>query len=146
MPTSALLHSDTADSIWLAGLSVKDVPVISIVDDDRSVRESTGALVRSLGYRAEEFDSAEAFLASGRLSRTRCLIADLQMPGMDGLALQRRLIADGVRLPVIFMTAFPESKIHARAMAAGALGFLSKPFDEDRLIEYIDTALTLRSS
>jgi len=117
------------------------VPMISIVDDDRSVREATRGLVRSLGYGATAFASAEDFLQSDHVSDTACLITDVQMPGLSGVDLQSRLIAQGNRTPVIFITAFPEERIRARAMAAGAVGFLSKPFNEDHLIEHIHTAL-----
>jgi FixJ family two-component response regulator len=117
------------------------VPVISIVDDDHSVREATKGLVRSLGYGAAAFASAEDFLQSDHVSDTACLITDVQMPGLSGVELQSRLIAQGNRTPVIFITAFPEERIRARALEAGAVGFLSKPFNEDRLIEYIHAAL-----
>ena len=115
--------------------------MISIVDDDESVREATKSLVRSLGYHAETFGSAEEYLGSERLHETSCLIADVQMPGMSGVDLQARLIASGHRTPVIFITAFPEERIFARAMTAGAYGFLSKPYKDDQLIECLDKAL-----
>lgn len=118
-----------------------NAPVISIVDDDESVREATKSLVRSLGYHAETFSSAEEYLGSERLYETSCLIADVQMPGMSGVDLQARLIASGHRTPVIFITAFPEERICARAMTAGAYGFLSKPYKDDQLIECLDKAL-----
>src|SRR4051812_2425779 len=102
--------------------------MISIVDDDESVRETTKGLIRSLGYVAATFASAEDFLGSGRVQETACLISDVQMPGMSGIDLQSRLIADGHRLPVIFITAFPETRARAQALLRGALGFLSKPF------------------
>ena len=116
-------------------------PVISIVDDDESVREATKSLVRSLGYHAVTFGSAEEFLGSDRMYDTTCLIADVQMPGMSGVDLQARLIASGHRTPIIFITAFPEDRICARAMTAGAYGFLSKPYKDDQLIECLDKAL-----
>ena len=115
---------------------------ISIIDDDQVVREATGDLVQSLGYEVATFESAERFLESGRLAETLCLITDLQMPGLSGLDLQSRLIAEGQRIPVIFITAFPEERFRRRAMNAGAVGFLSKPFDEESLIRYLETALT----
>jgi FixJ family two-component response regulator len=115
--------------------------VISIVDDDYSVREATSCLVRSLGYAAAAFASAEEFLRSERVHDTSCLITDVQMPGLDGLELQRRLIQDGHRMPVIFITAFPEEKIRTRALEAGAYGFLKKPFDDQSLIGCLDRAL-----
>jgi len=114
---------------------------ISIIDDDQVVREATGDLVQSLGYEVATFESAERFLESGRLAETSCLITDLQMPGLSGLDLQSRLIAEGQRIPVIFITAFPEERFRRRAMNAGAVGFLSKPFDEESLIRYLETAL-----
>ena len=85
-----------------------EAPMISIVDDDVSVREATKALVRSLGHKVTTYGSAEEFLGSERISDTCCLITDVQMPGLNGLELQGRLIAEGYRIPVIFMTAFPE--------------------------------------
>jgi FixJ family two-component response regulator len=116
-------------------------PVISIVDDDPSVREATKGLLRSLGYGAAAFASAEDFLQSDHVNDTACLITDVQMPGLSGVELQSRLIAQGNCTPIIFITAFPEQRLRARALEAGAVGFLSKPFDEDRLIEYIQAAL-----
>jgi FixJ family two-component response regulator len=119
-------------------------PVISIVDDDEAVREATRGLVRSLGYVAATFASAEEFLNSDRVWDTSCLIADVQMPGLSGVDLQSRLIADGNRTPIIFVTAFPEERIRKRALEAGAIGFLSKPFEEECLIEYLQAALQSR--
>jgi FixJ family two-component response regulator len=115
--------------------------IISIVDDDASARVATDRLVRSLGWRARTFASGEEFLQSPQLADTRCLVSDVQMPRLDGLELQRRLIAQGHRIPIIFMTAFPDAATHARAMAAGAVCFLTKPFDAPTLTECIKTAL-----
>jgi len=116
-------------------------PVISIVDDDASVREATKALVRSLGYAAATFASGEEFLRSDRVDETSCLITDLQMPGMTGIELQRRLIADGRHLPIIFVTAFPEAQARTQALAAGAAAFLRKPLGDETLIACLDEAL-----
>jgi FixJ family two-component response regulator len=116
--------------------------MISIVDDDVFVRESIRTLVESLGYEVATFESAERFLESERLPQTSCLITDLQMPGLSGLDLQGRLIGDGHCIPVIFVTAFPDEKFRVRAMRAGAVGFLSKPFDESLLISCLDSALS----
>jgi FixJ family two-component response regulator len=121
------------------------VPVISIVDDDESVREATKGLIRSLGYKAVTFASAEEFLRSDGADDTACLIADVQMPGMSGIELQSRLLAQGRRLPIIFITSFPEAKARAQALAAGALGYLSKPFSDEKLITHLDQALAMRS-
>src|SRR5262249_32744705 len=121
--------------------NLKKGVMISIVDDDASVREATKELVRSLGYSAAAFASAEDFLKSGQLSETACLISDVQMPGLSGIDLQRRLIADGHRLPIIFITAFPDERARARALGAGAIGFLTKPYREESLIECLGQAL-----
>ena len=116
-------------------------PVVSIVDDDDSVRTAMSSLVRSLGYEACLFASAEAFLASPHLDDTSCLIADIQMPGMNGLDLQSELHARQRYIPIIFITAFAEERIRKRAEAAGALGFFSKPVDSRTIIGCLDAAL-----
>ncbi len=120
------------------------MPLISIVDDDESVREATKTLVRSLGYKAETFGSAEEFLESTQIVATACLITDVQMPGLSGVELQDRLISDGHDLPTIFVTAFPDTKSERRALQSGAIAYLRKPFKEDHLVEHIDTALKKR--
>ncbi|MFO1108056.1 MAG: response regulator [Bradyrhizobium sp.] len=117
------------------------VPLISIVDDDGLVRESTRGLIRSMGYAAEAFASAEEYLQSASIADTACLISDIQMPGMNGADLQDRLIAEGRRTPIIFVTAYPDENIRARVLKAGALGFLTKPFSDASLIECLDKAL-----
>ena len=115
--------------------------VISIIDDDLIVRESTADLVTSLGYQALTFVSGEQFLASGYLKDTACIITDLHMPGSNGLDLQNRLLADGHRTPIIFITAYPKDATRSRALNAGAVAFLSKPFEESALISSLETAL-----
>jgi FixJ family two-component response regulator len=115
--------------------------IISIVDDDASVREATKCLVKLLGYATASFASAEDFLNSERLRDSSCVITDVQMPGMNGVELQRRLIADGHSLPMIFMTAFPEASIGARVLEKGACGYLSKPLDEEKLLTCLAKAL-----
>jgi FixJ family two-component response regulator len=117
------------------------VPVISIIDDDASVRAAANRLVRSLGYIAYPFASAREFLESSQLNDSSCLIADVQMPGMSGLELQSLLRAQGRALPIIFITAFPEESVRKRALDAGAICFLIKPFDGPTLIKYLDQAL-----
>jgi len=116
-------------------------PVISIVDDDDSSRKAIANFVRSLGYVAASFASAEAFLRSDRLHDTDCLITDLQMPGLSGIGLQSALIAQGNKTPMIFVTAFGEEGARRRALEAGAVAFLNKPFDEGRLIEHLHSVL-----
>ena len=114
---------------------------ISIIDDDASARVATDRLVRSLGWHASTFASCEEFLRSPQLAETRCLVTDVQMPRVGGLELQRRLAAQGCRIAIIFMTAFPEDAVRARAMAAGAVCFLTKPLDAETLSKCIETAL-----
>jgi FixJ family two-component response regulator len=117
------------------------VPVISIIDDDASVRVATNNLVRSLGYTVHTFASAEEFLRSAHLNDASCVIADVQMPAMSGVELQSVLLTQGHRVPFIFITAYPEETTRARAMKAGAIGFLAKPFDGGALIRCLDAAL-----
>jgi FixJ family two-component response regulator len=115
-------------------MQLREHIVISIVDDDGLVRDAIGELVRSLGYRTAVFPSAEQFLESGRIGETACLITDLQMPGMSGFDLQNRLRNDGFNTPIIFVSAFPEERYRTRALDAGAVAFLSKPFEEQSLL------------
>ena len=115
--------------------------VISIIDDDASIQDSTARLVRSLGHCAAVFSSAEEYLRSDRIRDCACVITDLHMRGMSGADLQDRLIADGHRTPIIFMTAHFEEKARARALHAGAFGFLRKPFADESLIACLDEAL-----
>jgi FixJ family two-component response regulator len=116
-------------------------PMISIIDDDESVREATQSLVRSLGYLAATFSSAEEYLDSDCVDDTSCIITDVQMPGLSGIDLQHRLTAQGYGLPVIVVTAFPSETIGRRAIAAGAVAFLTKPFSDDLLRSCLETAL-----
>jgi len=115
--------------------------MIAIVDDDEAVRNATKALIRSLGYGAATFSSAEEFLGSNRLHETSCLISDVQMPGLDGIELQERLAAAGHRIPIIFITAFPDDRARDCAMRSGAVSFMSKPYSEANLIVCLDRAL-----
>ena len=115
--------------------------LISIVDDDDSVRESLSGLIRSVGFRVMVFASAEEFLNSNHLSDTDCLILDVRMPGMNGLELQRRLAASHMSIPVIFITAHGDEEARVRALNGGAVEYLLKPFSEDALLKGIDKAL-----
>ncbi len=119
----------------------KKIPVIAIIDDDASVRASTSSLVRSHGYTVFTFASAEEFLKSERLDGMSCVISDVRMPSMSGVELQTHLLSRGRHVPFIFITAFPEEGTFARAMKAGAIGFLTKPFDGPSLIACLNTAL-----
>jgi FixJ family two-component response regulator len=123
---------------------VTQVPVISIIDDDDSVRLSTGRLVRSLGLSTYTFASAKDFLDSPQLTGTSCLIVDIQMPAMTGLELQDLLRSQGRSVATIFISALPDKSIKAQALEGGALCFLSKPFQPAALIECINIALSRR--
>ena len=116
-------------------------PVISIVDDDASVRVGTENLLSSLGYTVHTFASAEEFLRSDLRNDTSCVIADVRMPGMSGIELQTLLLTQGHRAPFVFITAFSEEAVRAQALSAGAICFLTKPFDRLTLIKCLDTAL-----
>jgi len=120
--------------------------VISIVDDDKSFRGAIARLIRSLGHSVAAFDSAEDFLQSNRVNETECLICDVRMPRMSGLELQSDLIGKGYQLPIIFVTANPTESARKSALAAGAIGFLNKPCNEDTLIALLDEALRGRSA
>jgi FixJ family two-component response regulator len=126
--------------------AMSQVPAISIVDDDPSVRIATSRLVRSLGYSVTTFASACDFLSYSKAHEASCLIADVQMPGISGIELQNLMIARGCSTPIIFITAFPEASIRLKALKAGAVALLGKPFDESALIESIDIALGKREA
>jgi FixJ family two-component response regulator len=115
--------------------------VISIIDDDGSVRDATYNLVRSLGYIVHTFASAEEFLGSPHLNDTSCVISDVQMPRMDGLELQAHLLAEGYRVPFIFITAFSVDNARLRAPEVEATCFLAKPFAGEALLNCIEAAL-----
>jgi FixJ family two-component response regulator len=116
-------------------------PLISVVDDDESVRESLSGLIRSVGFGVMVFASAEEFLSSNRLLDTDCLILDVRMPGMNGLELQRRLATSHMSIPVIFITAHGDEEARVRALNGGAVEYLLKPFSEEALLRAIDAAL-----
>jgi FixJ family two-component response regulator len=120
---------------------MSEAPLIAIVDDDVMICEATKDLVEAFGYNARTFTSAGEFLNSDCVSSTACLISDVQMPGMNGLQLHRKLITSGRHIPVIFITAFPNERVRKRAVAAGAVCYLSKPFDSERLRSCISSAL-----
>lgn len=117
------------------------VAVISIIDDDEQVRDAVKGLVRSLGYAAATFASAEDYLRSDCVWSSSCIVTDLRMPGMSGADLQARLNADGNGTPVIFMTAFADDAMRARVLGAGGAGFLKKPFDDSSLARCLEKAL-----
>ena len=117
------------------------VPLITIVDDDDSLRNSLDNLIRSVGFRAQGFSSAEAFLGSNQARDTACLILDVRMPCMSGLELQCRMLASDWRIPIIFITSHADDGARTRALEAGAVDFLYKPFREEDLLNALDAAL-----
>jgi two-component system response regulator FixJ len=121
-------------------------PPIFIVDDDPAVRDSLATLLESSGFRTESFESATKFLASGGAARRGCLIADIRMPDMDGLALQEELARRSAMLAVIIVTGHGDVPLAVRAMKAGAVDFLEKPFDEESLLTSVRRAAELISS
>jgi FixJ family two-component response regulator len=116
--------------------------VITIVDDDAWARSGLADLILSLGYEVRAFESAEQFIQSGSIKDTACVITDLHMPGLSGLDLQSHLRSKGHRTPVIFVTAYPNDKHRQQALAEGAIGFLSKPYDERSLVACLTQAIT----
>jgi PAS domain S-box-containing protein len=125
---------------------MSEVSLISIVDDDALALDGIAALVESLGYNVVTFTSAEHFLGSDVIAETTCLITDMQMPGLSGLELQEALQSQGHQTPVIVITGYPNEKHQTRALANGAVGYLSKPFDEQTLIDCLTVAIKLQSS
>jgi FixJ family two-component response regulator len=119
--------------------------MLALVDDDASVRQSIGRLIRSFGFTVMAFASAEEFLRFGSLQDTSCLVLDMHMPGMSGLQLQSHLVAAGYRIPIIFITAYPDERARVGALQAGAVDFLAKPFGDDALLSGIRSALKLRN-
>jgi FixJ family two-component response regulator len=117
------------------------VPLISIVDDDDAVRNSLDDLIRSIGFGTQGFSSADAFLSSNQARDTACLILDVRMPGMNGIDLQRQIVAANWRIPIIFITSHADDDARARALKAGAVAFLYKPFREEELLDALDAAL-----
>ena len=115
--------------------------MISIIDDNDCVRESLQRLMRSVGFAANVFASAEEFLDSDRLLNTDCLILDVRLPGMNGLELQRHLASSHSEIPIIFITSYEDDELRARALNAGAVDYLLKPFNDENLLDAIDAAL-----
>ena len=116
-------------------------PLVSLVDDDESVRESVPDLLRELGFTAQVFSSAEEFLASDYIGQTQCLILDIAMPGMSGPDLQRELRLRGQHIPIVFITAQRDESMRPRLLAEGAVELLFKPFSETALLDALNAAL-----
>jgi FixJ family two-component response regulator len=121
--------------------SGNEPPLLSVVDDDESIRESLPDLIKEFGYAARAFSSAEEFLSSGAVDETSCLILDIAMPGMSGPELHQELKRRGEKIPIIFITAQKDERIRARVLEQGAAGFLLKPFGDAALLAAIKTAL-----
>ena len=118
--------------------------LVSVVDDDESVRESLPDLIRQFGFAAQAFSSAEAFLASGVLNQTSCLLLDIAMPGMSGTELQEELLRLRYAIPIVFVTATDDRTVRPRVIAQGAVECLFKPFSETALLDAINAALGTR--
>ncbi|CAD6534110.1 Transcriptional regulatory protein TdiR [Paraburkholderia hiiakae] len=117
------------------------VALVSVVEDDESVRESIESLIRAFGWEVLTFDSADAFLRSGAVHRTRCLISDVTMPGMSGLEMHALLLSQGSAPPTIFITAYPNAQDGSIARANGALAYLEKPVDSSVILEKVRQAI-----
>jgi FixJ family two-component response regulator len=123
--------------------AMNDGIVITIVDDDESLRKAIKRLINAVGLGVEDFASAEDFMYSDRSQDAACLILDVQLPGMNGLELQRQLLTSDCRVPIIFISAKDDGQARERALEAGAVDFLQKPFSEDTLFNAINSALAL---
>ena len=121
-----------------------EYPLVAVVDDDESVRESLPDLLREFGFATHSFSSAEEFLSSDSLIQTRCLILDIAMPGMTGFDLQRELKLRGHSIPIIFISAHKDEVVRRRAFQQGAAEFLFKPFSDTALLQALNTALRVR--
>jgi FixJ family two-component response regulator len=125
---------------------MRELPLVSVVDDDESVRESLPDLLRLFGFAAATFPSAEAFLASDVVSKTSCLLLDIAMPGMSGPELQEELIRRRQTIPIVFITANADSSVRPRLLARGAVECLSKPFSEGHLLDALNAALRMKQA
>ncbi len=120
--------------------------MITVIDDDESILDSTRQLLRSAGYGVSTFDSAQSFLDSGQIKKSKCIILDVKMHGIDGLQLQRHLKDSGAGVPIVFLSAHDDAGTRRRAVEGGAVDFLSKPFDAGRLLSTVEMALSFGSN
>ena len=123
---------------------MSEIAIVSVVDDDESMRKVLRRLIKSFGFGVEVFSSAEEFIESSEPRKYGCLILDVRMPGMSGLELQSKLVAEGCDIPIIFVTAHCDEMIRAQALAAGAADFISKPFSRAELSETIKMAVEVK--
>jgi FixJ family two-component response regulator len=135
-----------SDKLRLSDKPPSRPPVISVIDDDASIRAATDSLLRARGYVVYTFASAAEFLRSPQLNESSCVITDVRMPDMSGVELQSALRKQGNSVPFIFVTAFPEESMHAQAVHEGAVCFLSKPFDAPTIIRCVEAALAGRDA
>jgi FixJ family two-component response regulator len=131
----------TAEDNAMTSTMLRTPPVVYVVDDDISVRESLELLIRTAGWQAELFESAKEFLRCPKVSVPSCLVLDVNLPGLNGLDLQKQVAADRADMPIIFITGYGDVPTTVRAMKAGAVEFLTKPFSEDALLSAIQQAL-----
>ena len=117
------------------------IPIVFVVDDDVSVRESLELLIRFAGWQPETFASAQEFLARQRDHIPSCLVLDVSLPGLNGLDLQKRVVSERTDMPIIFITGYGDVPMTVKAMKAGAVEFLTKPFDDDAMLEAVASAL-----
>jgi FixJ family two-component response regulator len=136
-----MLRTEMRNPSARTGVAVQKPPLISIVDDDRSFRDSMHRLVKSLGYSVQVFPSAAAFLASPGLAATSCLVADIHMPDMTGVELYRHLVQTGRAMPTILITAYPDERVQERMLGQGVECYLRKPLEEAHLIECLRSAI-----
>jgi FixJ family two-component response regulator len=139
-------HGAEGPRQWAERFALAENRLVSIIDDDDSLREALVGLVRSLGHRANSFASAEAFLAAGGQGESDCIVADIHMPGLSGLELTRKLANNGCAAPVILITARGEPGLQERAAESGAHCILLKPFPADALISCLDSALAVSAA
>jgi FixJ family two-component response regulator len=125
----------------IEGLILQITPVVSIVDDDSAVRLALSSLIRSLGWQAQLYESAEEFLSSGQVVHTSCLISDIRMPGMSGIEMHERLLAQGHAPATIFVSAYPTPALQAKAIGNGALVLLQKPYASADITHWLSVAL-----
>jgi FixJ family two-component response regulator len=125
------------------GGELAETRVFAVIDDDESIRRAVGGLISSFGFAIEAFGSGEEFFLCGNPQGVACIVLDFYMPGMSGLEVQSRLVELGSRVPLIFMTACRDGRVRSRALAAGAVDFLYKPFSEEALLSGIRSALKL---
>jgi FixJ family two-component response regulator len=131
---------------WIEKSEAIPAPLIGVVDDDKSMQEALENLLNSAGFRAAIFASAEEFLKAGRGFKPDCLVLDVRMSGMSGIELQKKLVAENRGISIVFISAHSEAGAKEKALAAGAIDFLAKPFEEDSLLEAVKKAIAAKTN